>query len=117
MAIDHVLAVIPVADITASAVWYERLFDIEPTNRPMPNLVEWRLTDNGWVQVFVDADRAGRSFFNVAVDDLDKQLEDLRGRGFTPGAIQEATKGVRISTIEDLDGNTINFIGGFRVEY
>lgn len=81
MSIGHVLAVIPVGDITASAAaWHERLFTMEPTNRPMPNLAEWRLTDNGWVQVFVDGDRAGRSIFNVAVDDLEKHFDGLRGR-------------------------------------
>ncbi len=117
MGIEHVLAVIPVSDITVSAAWYERLFEREPTNRPMPNLVEWQLTDTGWVQVFVDAARAGRSFFNVAVSDLDEQVNGLRGRGFAPCGIQQATKGVRISTVEDPDGNTINLIGGFRVEY
>lgn len=83
----------------------------------MPNLVEWRLTDTGWVQVFVDEARAGRSLFNLAVSDLDKHLEGLRQRGLAPGDVQDANKGVRISTIEDPDGNTINFIGGFRVEY
>jgi glyoxylase I family protein len=117
MPIDHVLAVIPVADVAVSADWYERLFDAEPTNRPMPNLVEWRLTDTGWVQVFVDGARAGRSLFNLAVSDLDAHVDGLRGRGFSPGEIQDATKGVRISTIEDPDGNTLNFIGGFRVVY
>lgn len=100
MTIDHVLAVIPVADLTVSIDWYERLLDAKPTNRPMPNLVEWRLTDTGWVQVFVDGERAGRSFFNLAVADLDEHVEGLRGRGFSPGEIQDATKGVRISTIE-----------------
>jgi glyoxylase I family protein len=117
MSIDHVLAVIPVADLAVSADWYGRLFDTEPTNRPMPNLVEWRLTETGWVQVFVDGERAGRSFFNVAVSNLDAHVEALRGRGFAPGEIQDATKGVRISTIEDPDGNTLTFIGGFRVAY
>ena len=117
MPIDHVLAVIPVADLTVSADWYERLFGAEPSNRPMPNLAEWRLTDTGWVQVFVDGERAGRSFFNLAVSDLDAYVDELRTRGFVPGVIQDATKGVRLSTIEDPDGNTINFIGGFRVVY
>ena len=117
MPIDHVLAVIPVADLAVSAVWYERLFDAEPTNRPMPNLAEWRLTDTGWLQVFVDGERAGRSFFNLAVCDLDEHIEEIRGRGFVPGEVQDATKGIRISTIEDPDGNTLNFIGGFRVVY
>lgn len=117
MTIDHVLAVIPVKDLAASAAWYERLFGKEPTNRPMPNLSEWRLTDSGWVQVFVDEERAGRSFFNMALSDLEADLDELRDRGLAPGDIQEATKGVRISTIEDPDGNVINLIGGFRVDY
>ncbi len=117
MPIDHVLAVIPVADLAISADWYERLFGAEPTNRPMPNLAEWRLTDTGWVQVFVDVERAGASFFNLAVSDLDEYVEGLRRRGLAPGEIQDATKGVRISTMADPDGNTVNFIGGFRIAY
>jgi glyoxylase I family protein len=117
MTIDHVLAVIPVADLTVSADWYERLFDAEPTNRPMPNLAEWRLTDTGWVQVFVDGARAGRSFFDLAVSDLDEHVRRLRERGFAPGESQDATKGVRLSTIEDPDGNTLSFVGGFRAIY
>ena len=117
MPIDHVLAVIPVADLAVSADWYERLFDAGPTNRPMPNLAEWRLTDTGWVQVFVDEERAGRTFFNLAVSDLDEHVWKLRERGLAPGEIQDATKGVRISAIEDPDGNTLTLIGGFRVVY
>lgn len=117
MPIDHVLAVIPVADLAVSADWYEQLFDAVPTNRPMPNLAEWRLTDTGWVQLFVDGERAGRSFFNLAVSDLDEYVEGLRQRGLDPGEIQDATKGVRIFTVEDPDGNTLNFIGGFRIAY
>jgi len=117
MPIDHVLAVIPVSDLAVSAEWYERLFGTAPTNRPMPNLAEWRLTETGWLQVFVDGERAGRSFFNLAVSDLDAQVDVLRGRGLTPGPIEEATKGVRLSAIEDPDGNTLTFVGGFRVDY
>jgi glyoxylase I family protein len=115
--IEHVLAVIPVGDLEVSAAWYQGLFSMEPTNRPMPNLAEWRLTDTGWVQIFVDGNRAGRTFFNLAVEDLDGHVAGLRERGFTPGEIQDATKGVRISQIEDPDGNVISFIGGFRIKY
>jgi predicted enzyme related to lactoylglutathione lyase len=117
MSIDHVLAVIPVKDLAMSSAWYEQLFGSEPTNRPMPNLAEWQLTDGGWVQVFVDEERAGHTFCNMAVSDLDADLDTLRDRGLTPGDIQDATKGVRIATIEDPDGNVINLIGGFRVHY
>lgn len=117
MAIEHVLSVIPVNDLTVSSAWYAQFFGREPTNRPMPNLSEWRVTKTGWVQVFVDRERAGHAFCNLAVSDLESDLDALRGRGLSPGEIQDATKGVRISTLEDPDGNVINLIGGFRVQY
>lgn len=117
MAIDHVLAVIPTADIDAARSWYERLLGREADNRPMDSLAEWRITDTGWVQVSVDADRAGTALLNFAVDDLTAHLDALQDRGLAPGAIQTVNKGVQLSTITDPDGNTITFIGSFRTTY
>lgn len=59
MAIDHVLSVIPTADIEAARRWYERLLGRNPDNRPMDSLVEWQVTGSGWVQVAVATERAG----------------------------------------------------------
>jgi glyoxylase I family protein len=82
MPIDHVLAVVPVADFEAAHAWYERLFGRPADNLPMEGrLVEWRVTDSGWVQVTRDAARA------------------------------------QLSAIRDPEGNTITFIGNFRVQY
>jgi len=118
MSIDHVLAVVPVADFDAAHDWYERLFGRPPDNLPMPGrLVEWRITDGGWIQVTTDADRAGTALVNFAVDDLDRHVADLSRRGLAPGAIETVNKGVQLSTIHDPDGNTITFIGNFRVHY
>jgi glyoxylase I family protein len=117
MTIQHVLAVAPVTDLTTAAAWYERLLGRAPDNRPMPTLVEWRVTDSGWLQVFHDPARAGSTSTNFAVDDLDAHLDQLRGRGLVPGEVQAADKGVRISVLEDPDGNTIAFLGGFRIHY
>lgn len=47
MRIEHVLAVVPVADIEVSRPWYEQLLGRPADNRPMEQLVEWRVTDNG----------------------------------------------------------------------
>lgn len=117
MTINHVLAVIPVADIAVSRAWYERLFGREPDNTPMEWLVEWRLTGNGWLQVTVDADRAGRGQLNLAVDDLAAHLAGIATRGVATGEIQPVDKGVEISPVTDPDGNVITFIGDFRVAY
>jgi glyoxylase I family protein len=117
MAIDHVLAVVPVSDIEKSRDWYSSLFGRSADNNPMPTLVEWQVLPGAWVQVFSDPQRAGSGLLNFAVDDLDSHLAQVRERGLDPGEIVDANKGVRLSTVTDPDGNTIRFIGGFRVQY
>jgi predicted enzyme related to lactoylglutathione lyase len=118
MSIKDVLAVVPVADFEAAHAWYERFFGRPADNVPMPGrLVEWRVTDGGWVQVTFDADRAGSGLLNLAVDDLDRQIADVCGRGLAPGAIETVNKGVQLSAITDPDGNRITFIGNFRAKY
>lgn len=117
MSIEHVLAVVPVSDLQSSSRWYEALFGRAADNNPMPTLAEWQIVPGAWVQVFVDAARAGSGLLNFAVDDLPAHIADLRARGLQPGDVTEANKGVRLSAIDDPDGNTINLIGGFRVQY
>jgi len=118
MTIEHVLAVVPVADFDAAHAWYERLFGRPADNLPMEGqLVEWRVTETGWVQLTSDADRAGSALLNFAVDDLDRHLADLSRRGLASGAIETVNKGVQLSAIRDPDGNTITFIGHFRITY
>lgn len=114
---SHVLAVAPVSDLDAACTFYQQLFGRGPDNRPMDTLAERRATESGWLQVFADPDRAGSTFVNFAVDDLVEWLSGMRSRGLEPGVVQEVNKGVQLSAICDPDGNTITFIGDFRVEY
>lgn len=117
MAIEHVLAVVQVTDIERADAWYEALFGRPADNRPMATLVEWQVTDGGWVQVTADPDRAGSAQLNLAVDDLTAARDELGGRGLTPGEITGVSKGVELSALEDPDGNVITLIGSFRVDY
>jgi hypothetical protein len=78
-------------------------------------LVEWRVTDSGWVQVTRDKMRAGSALVNFAVDDLERHVSDLSRRGVDTGRIETVNKGVQLSPILDPDGNTITFIGNFRI--
>ena len=117
MSFVHVLAVVPVSDLERSDAWYEALFGRPADNRPMPSLVEWQVTPAGWVQVTVDADRAGSGLLNLAVDDLAAFREELATRGVDTDEIQEVSKGVELSAMSDPDGNTITLVGSFRVEY
>jgi glyoxylase I family protein len=117
VSIEHVLAVVPVSDIDAANTWYEKLFGRPADNNPMPVLVEWQVVPGGWVQVFIDEERAGSGLVNFAVDDLEAHIAQAGERGLEPGVIEDVNKGVRLSTIVDPDGNTIRLIGGFRVDY
>lgn len=117
MAFEHVLAVVPVSDVDAARRWYATLFGRDADNNPMPTLVEWQVVPGGWVQVFLDAERAGTGLLNFAVDDIEAHAEQLRAQGVEAGPITDANKGVRLSTLTDPDGNTLRLIGGFRVEY
>jgi len=118
MTVSHVLGVLPVRDLDVSREFYERLLGVPPTNVPMPGiLAEWRVTSNGWLQVSVDAERAGSAQANLAVDDLDAELAALRARGVEIDDIQHANKNVDLAPITDPDGNVITLIGNFREEY
>jgi glyoxylase I family protein len=114
---EHVLAVVPVSDLDRSQSWYEKLFGRSADNHPMPVLVEWQVVPGGWVQVFVDEERAGSGLLNFAVDDLAGTVEHLTAVGMAPGAIEDVNKGVQLAAVEDPDGNTITLIGNFRVVY
>jgi glyoxylase I family protein len=114
---QHVLAVIPVSDIEAARAWYEKLIGRAPDNNPMPVLYEWQVVPGGWLQVFVDTERAGSGLANFAVDDLDAHVTAATDDGLAPAAIEDVNKGVRLCTLADPDGNLIRLIGGFRVEY
>jgi catechol 2,3-dioxygenase-like lactoylglutathione lyase family enzyme len=117
MSIQHLLAAVAVTDLDRSRDWYEKLLGRAPDNEPMPNLVEWQVLEGAWVQVFIEAEHAGSSMVNLAVEDLAAAKADLADRGLEPGETQEANKGVELSTMRDPDGNAVTLIGGFRVEY
>jgi glyoxylase I family protein len=102
LSIEHVLAVVPVADFDVAHEWYERLFGRSADNLPMEGLlVEWRLTETGWVQVTLDPERAGSGLLNLAVDNLESHVADVSKRGLSPGEITRVNKGVQLCGISD----------------
>ncbi|MGZ8177269.1 VOC family protein [Williamsia sp. SKLECPSW1] len=117
MAVQHVLAAVPVRDIATARDWYARLLGRAPDNNPMPSLVEWQPVPGAWVQVHVDPERAGGTQMNLAVDDLDAEITALAARGVEVGDVVDANKGVRLAPVTDPDGNVVTLIGGFRPVY
>ncbi|HEX6500700.1 MAG TPA: VOC family protein [Micromonosporaceae bacterium] len=110
MSVTKVLSVVPVSDFAGSIEWYERLFGRAADAQPMPGLADWHLTDSAWVQVYRDADRAGHTALNFAVDDLAGHAFELSGRGITLGEATTTNKNARLASVVDPSGNTITFI-------
>jgi predicted enzyme related to lactoylglutathione lyase len=108
MAVDNILAVVCVSDPETARRWYEQLFGRPADTNPMGSLLEWQVTDTGWLQVFEDPERAGKSFLTLATDDLDEDIASLGVRGLTLSEV-DADPPMRLATIEDPDGNQITF--------
>ena len=83
MKITRLSAEMIVANHGAALDWYRRLLGRPPDEQPMDGLVEWQLTETGWLQVFAHPDQAGGSAMTIGVDDLDNYAEALAGRGLS----------------------------------
>ena len=110
MSFTRVIAQANVSDLERAVAWYSILFDGEPDARPMDGLVEWRLGDAMGVQVWSDAERAGRSSMVLDASDLDALATRLGAVGIDHPGIQAVTAS-RILQLEDPDGNTVVVTG------
>ena len=109
MATNALFAGIAVADLDTAIEWYERLLGGPPDMTPNEIERTWKLTDESWVYVVTDAERAGNALVTVMVDDLDERLAAIEGRGIEPGEAQQINEKVRKVEFADPEGNRIAF--------
>ena len=108
--IETLLAQMVVSDLDRAEAWYTAVFEGPPGTRPMDGLIEWRLFPHAGVQVFEDADRAGRSTMVVEIGDLEAVAKRLAGVGIEHGDPEPVTVG-RVLQLTDPDGNRLVFTG------
>jgi catechol 2,3-dioxygenase-like lactoylglutathione lyase family enzyme len=112
MTITRMLAQMTVTDLDTASQWYTRLFDREPDARPMPGLLEWHLSDTFGVQLWGEAERAGKSSMVLDEADLDAFVAHLDQAGITHEGARDATFS-RILPLQDPDGNRLVVTGAF----
>ncbi|WP_367125972.1 VOC family protein [Streptomyces phytohabitans] len=110
MDIARVLMVAPVRDVETAVTWYERLLGRPADSRPMPSLADWHLTAGGWLQVFEDPDRAGSTYLNLEVPELDRAVAELAARGLVAGPVRPGGTRTRFASLDDPDGNRITLL-------
>jgi predicted enzyme related to lactoylglutathione lyase len=102
----NVLPSLHVAAFDETVAWYERLFGREPDRRPMDGDVEWQLTPTGGVQLFRNPEHATTQTVILGLDDLDAELEQIRGRGIETPEPFDVTS-FRLAQLTDPAGNTV----------
>jgi hypothetical protein len=107
VAISHLFAAIPVADVGLSVMWYERLVGRAPDLLPNEREACWQLTETGWVYLILDADRAGTGLVTLLVDDLDGFIAEVDERGVEMGTVEPVGDSGRSVVLADLDGNRL----------
>ena len=107
----NALAGVAVSDIAAAIEWYEALVGRPPDIRPLPHVAGWQFPGGGWVEVFVDKERAGKSTVIFAVLNTEKQLEELAARNI-PIIYETPSEEIgEVAMVEDPDGNRIVLAG------
>jgi predicted enzyme related to lactoylglutathione lyase len=98
---------IPVGELAPARDWYERFLGSPPDMAPNDSERAWRLTDDAWVYVVEDRERAGNGLVTLMVDDLDERIARLNERGIETGEIEWINEGVRVLQVTDPEGNRI----------
>ena len=111
MSITQVLAGIAVADFDAALDWYQQLLGRPADARPMDGLAEWYVVDGGTIQVVHQPEHAGHGLLTLSVDDLRAEVDRLRGRGLSPGPIDDTSSAlVLFAQLRDHDGSTVTLV-------
>ncbi|MFF0309709.1 VOC family protein [Streptosporangium sp. NPDC004379] len=105
----RLLAQMTIVDLERAIGWYAKLFGRDADARPMDGMAEWHLAPNFGVQLWEDAERAGRSTMVVDESDLDALADRLTREGIDHGVRQVTAS--RILVVTDPDGNGIVFSG------
>jgi hypothetical protein len=105
----HVFSGIAVADYARAVGWYTRLWGRAPDMEPHETEVVWWLTSSASLYVVADRARAGKGLLTVIVDDLDRLLAELAGRGLTPESTEGGPGELQRAVFGDPEGNRVTF--------
>ena len=106
MPIQKIYAQLSCADISKSAIWFEKLFDRVPDERPMDGLAEWHYGDSAGLQLFENPKDAGHGTLTLIVEGLHGEHKRLERAGLAPGTLESATS-TSLIRLRDPDNNLV----------
>lgn len=106
MPLSRIFAHLSCSNLPTSRTWFEKLFGRAPDAHPMNGLAEWHHGGNAGLQLFENAQHAGRGTLTLIVEGLSGERERLEKAGLEPGEIEPATS-ARLVRLHDPDGNLV----------
>lgn len=101
---------LPVSNLEASAVWYEKLLMSDEKITPVDGIIEYQV-GSVWLQLFEGETNVSENSLNLEVEDLDKEFERLKTLGVITDEVIEDVPGViRYVQFTDPDGNKLSFV-------
>ena len=110
MALD-LFAGIPVSEYSTALAWYEQLLGGPPSFVPDDTEAVWELAEHRYVYIELRPEGAGHAKHTLFVEDLDRWVTEIGGRGLEPAERETYSNGVQKTTYCDPDGNEIGFGG------
>ncbi|KKB76740.1 hypothetical protein VW35_16590 [Devosia soli] len=106
MAVQGVYAGMVVADLDRARAWYQKLIGRAVDDKPIPGMVQWRDIGGAGLQLWEDAQAAGKSMMTIVTPDLATEIERLAGQGIEAVNLASGSFG-KVAQVFDPDGNRV----------
>ena len=98
----------PVSDIDEATEWYKQLLGEVEYFSPAEGVVEFKLNEQTWLQLFTGAQSSGATL-RLEVTDIQSQHQRLTKLGIEPMDIELVPAVISYFDFKDPDGNLLSF--------
>jgi hypothetical protein len=107
--VTSVTQLLEVRDLTDAREWYSRLLGRAPDLEPVPDVLEWQLLPNVWIQVAEGANaHATAQMLRMGVDDIDAAVSELAAVNIDVGAVERIEGTIAFCEFADPWGNRLS---------
>ncbi len=101
---------IPVKDLDKASDWYKKLLNIENTIAPVPGLLEFKINETTWIQLFVSEKIVpAENTMRFEVSNIEAEHKRLKSFISEIMKVEYIEGVVAYFDFEDLDGNRLSF--------
>jgi catechol 2,3-dioxygenase-like lactoylglutathione lyase family enzyme len=110
LTVTGVTVTVPVRNVAAAREWYARLLGHGPELEPAPDVVEFELFGEVWLQLLESHANAGTAILRIGVSDLEAQREVVASAGVDVGDIEQVEDVIKFCDFRDPDGNLFSLV-------